>query len=156
VERDMLERIYPFDTKSLVPYEPGFLSGWGAEAYTVELTEGWNTAQQILEGWVRQACAQQVPGDTHRNLRVKTAFSNMTYKHVLFPVWIASYRYKGEIYHFLINGQTGEVQGQAPISWIRVALVIAVVAIILTVLFLLFSQGENMAALNLYRAMFGV
>lgn len=155
VERDMLERIYPFDTKSLVPYEPGFLSGWGAEAYTVELTEGWNTAQQILEGWVRQACAQQVPGDTHRNLRVKTAFSNMTYKHVLFPVWIASYRYKGEIYHFLINGQTGEVQGQAPISWIRVMFVIVVAVIILTLLFLLFSQGESMAALNLYRAVFG-
>jgi predicted RNA-binding Zn-ribbon protein involved in translation (DUF1610 family) len=156
VERDMLERIYPFDTQALVHYEPGFLSGWGAEAYTVELTEGWKTAQQIIEGWVKQACAQQVPGDTHRNLRVNTAFSNMTYKHVLFPVWIASYRYKDKIYHFLINGQTGEVQGQAPISWIRVALVIAVVAIILTVLFLLFSQGENMAALNLYRAMFGV
>lgn len=102
-----------------------------------------------------QACAQQVPGDTHRNLRVKTAFSNMTYKHVLFPVWIASYRYKDEIYHFLINGQTGEVQGQAPISWIRVMFVIVVAVIILTLLFLLFSQGESMAALNLYRAMFG-
>jgi hypothetical protein len=97
-----------------------------------------------------------VPGDTHRNLQVKTAFSNMTYKHVLFPVWIASYRYKDKVYHFLINGQTGEVQGQAPISWIRVALVVIVVIIILAVLFLLFSQGETGAALNLYRAMFGV
>jgi hypothetical protein len=95
-----------------------------------------------------------VPGDTHRNLQVDTAFSNMTYKHVLFPVWIASYRYRGKVYHFLINGQTGEVQGQAPISWIRVALVVIVVIIILSLLFILFSQGEAGAALNLYRAMF--
>jgi predicted RNA-binding Zn-ribbon protein involved in translation (DUF1610 family) len=156
VERDMLERIYPFDTKTLVSYEPGFLSGWGAEAYTVDLRQGWSTGQQIIEGWVTQACAQEVPGDTYRNLRVDTAFSNMTYKHVLFPVWISSYRYKDKVYHFLINGQTGEVQGQAPISWIRVTLVVVVVIIILTVLFLLFSQGENVAALNLYRAIFGV
>jgi hypothetical protein len=80
----------------------------------------------------------------------------MTYKHVLFPVWIASYRFRGKVYHFLINGQTGEVQGQAPISWIRVALVVIVAVIILTVLFLLFSQAEAGAALNLYLGMFGV
>jgi len=30
---------------------------------------------------------------------------------------IASYRYSDKVYHFLVNGQTGEVQGQAPISW---------------------------------------
>lgn len=156
VERAMIERIYPFDTKALVPYDPGFLSGWGAEAYTVGLREGWSTGQEIINGWVENACAQEVPGDTLRNLRVDTAFSNLTYKHVLFPAWIASYRYKDKVYHFLINGQTGEVQGEAPISWIRVAFVVIVVIIILAVLFLLFSQGETAAALNLYQAVFWV
>jgi DNA-directed RNA polymerase subunit RPC12/RpoP len=156
VEYGMIQRIYPFDTQALLPYEPGFLSGWGAEAYTVGLREGWTTGQEIIEDRVRQACAQRVPGDTQRNLRVDTAFSNMTYKHVLFPVWIASYRYRDKIYHFLINGQTGEVQGEAPISWIRVTLVVIVVAIILAVLFFLLSQGEAAAALSLYWALFGV
>jgi hypothetical protein len=156
VEQAMIERIYPFDTKALVSYEPGFLSGWGAEAYTIDLRGGWETGQAIIQERVRLACANEVPGDTHRNLQVDTAFSNMTYKHVLFPVWIASYRYRGKVYHFLINGQTGEVQGQAPISWIRVALVVIVVMIILAVLFVLFSQGEAGAALNLYRAIFGI
>jgi predicted RNA-binding Zn-ribbon protein involved in translation (DUF1610 family) len=156
VERPMVERIYPFDTSKLVSYEPGFLSGWGAEAYTVDLREGWETGQQIIQERVRQACSQEVPGDTQRNLQVDTAFSNLKYKHVLFPVWIASYRYKDKVYRFLVNGQTGEVQGQAPISWIRVALVIMVVVIIFTVLFLLLSQGESSAALNLYRAIVGV
>jgi hypothetical protein len=47
------------------------------------------------------------------------------------------------------------VQGQAPISWIRVALVVIVAVIILTVLVLLFSEGEAGAALKLYRAVFG-
>jgi predicted RNA-binding Zn-ribbon protein involved in translation (DUF1610 family) len=153
VERDMVERIYPFDTKALVPYEPGFLSGWGAEAYTIDLRQAWGTGQKIVDGWVYQACAGEVPGDTHRNLRVNTAYSDMTYKHVLFPVWLASYRYKDKVYHFLVNGQTGEVQGQAPISWIRVALVVIVAVIIITALVLLASAGESAAALNLYRAM---
>jgi len=156
LERDMIERIYPFDTGALVLYKPEYLSGWGAEAYTLNLRQGWDTGQQIIEERVRQACGQEVPGDTYRNLQVDTAFSNLRYKHVLFPVWIASYRYKDKVYHFLVNGQTGEVQGQAPISWIRVTLVVLAVAIILTVLFLLLSQGESSAALNLYRGVFGI
>jgi len=153
IDRAMIERIYPFETKALVPYEPKFLSGWGAEAYTIDLRGGWQTGQQLVENQVRSACAQQVPGDTQRNLQVKTTFSNMTYKHVLFPVWIASYRYGDKIYHFLVNGQTGEVQGEAPISWIKVALVVAVIVII--ALFLWFmSQADAAAALNLARAIF--
>jgi hypothetical protein len=156
IERDMVERIYPFETESLVPYEPGFLSGWGAEAYTVELKEAWTTGQQIIQRDVQMACAHQVPGDTHRNLQVDTAFSNMTFKHVLFPMWIASYRYKDKVYHFLVNGQTGEVQGQAPISWIKVVLVVLVSMIVIAVLFLLFSLGESSAALNLSQVLLGV
>jgi uncharacterized Zn finger protein (UPF0148 family) len=156
VEQGMIERIYPFDTQALVSYDPGFLSGWGAEAYTVDLRAAWEEGQKTIQEQVRQACAQQVPGDTYRNLSVNTAFSNMTYKHVLFPVWIASYRYRDKVYQFLVNGQTGEVQGQAPISWIRVVLVILVVVIVVAVLVWLFSQGQNGTALNLYRAVFGI
>jgi predicted RNA-binding Zn-ribbon protein involved in translation (DUF1610 family) len=156
LEWDMVERIYPFDTKALVPYDPGFLSGWGAEAYTVDLKDAWATGQEIIERRVWQACAREVPGDTQRNLHVDTAFSNMTYKHVLFPVWIASYRYRDKVYHFLVNGQTGEVQGQAPISWIKVALVVILAAIVFGILILLFSVAEAGAALNLYRVVFGV
>ena len=114
------------------------------------------TALKIIQAQVRSACAQQVPGDTHRNLQVKTAFSNMTYKHVLFPVWMASYRYNDKVYHFLVNGQTGEVQGEAPISWIKVALVVAIVVIIAVLIMLLMStaEGEAAAALNLARLLF--
>jgi hypothetical protein len=156
IEHDMVERIYPFDTGALVPYEPDYLSGWGAEAYTIGLREGWALGQAIIQDDVRAACGREVPGDTYRNLRVNTAFSNMKYKHVLFPVWIASYRYKDKVYHFLVNGQTGEVQGEAPISWIRVALVVILALIILGVMLWLFSQGEGGAAMNLYWAVFGV
>jgi DNA-directed RNA polymerase subunit RPC12/RpoP len=156
VQQDMVERIYPFDTAALVPYEPAFLSGWGAEAYTVDLRSGWQMAQEIMNAAVRQACAQQVPGDTQRNLEVSTAFSNMTYKHTLFPVWIASYRYRGKVYQFLVNGQTGEVQGEAPISWIKVALVVLLVIAVLVAVFWLLSAGEQEAALNLARVLVGV
>jgi len=55
----------------------------------------------------------------------------VTYKHILLPVWVASYEYKGKRYHFLVNGQTGEVQGFAPISWAKVAgVVLAILGLV--------------------------
>ena len=86
---------------------------------------------QKVRGAERGKCAGAVPGDTYSNLNVSTSFDSVTYKHILLPVWVASYKYKKKTYHFLVNGQTGEVQGYAPISWAKVAaVVLAIMGII--------------------------
>ena len=157
IDAAMIERIYPFDTAALLSYKPEYLAGWNAEAYTVSLRDGWVRGQEIIKAQVRNACSRQVPGDTQRNLRVDTAFSKMTYKHVLFPVWLSSYRYGDKIYHFLVNGQTGEVQGEAPISWIKVALVVLFVLIVIAVIMLVMSMSgaglDTGSVLNLMRVL---
>ena len=147
VEEKILRKIYPFDTKKLVPYRPQYLAGWKAEEYQIGLQEGWKMAQEIIKERVRAACANKVPGDTYRDLVVNTTFSNVTFKHVLLPVWIASYRYGNKVYHFMVNGQTGKVQGEAPISWWKVALAVLIVllllACILGTMILLSSMGNG-------------
>ena len=50
---------------------------------------------------------------------------------VLLPLWIAAYRYQDKTFRFLVNGQTGEVQGEAPTSWFKVVMVIAIVVAII-------------------------
>jgi len=92
--------------------------------------DGWMIAKNRVEAMERDKCAKDVPGDTHNNLNVNTATMENKYKHILLPVWIAAYQYKGKTYNLLINGQTGEVQGHAPISWLKVAGVVAVCALI--------------------------
>jgi hypothetical protein len=57
---------------------------------------------------------------------------------VLLPVWIMAYRYRDQVYRFLVNGQTGRVTGQAPFSWKKVVAVSAVVALLAFLLFLIF------------------
>ncbi len=121
-------KIYPFHLNQLVPYKPEFLSGWLAEEYAVSVRDGWEITKENVKSRERSRCAADVPGDTYRFLRVNTSFDDITYKHVLLPIWVASYHYKDKTYHFLINGQTGEVQGYKPISWIKVAAVVAAVA----------------------------
>ena len=78
---------------------------------------GWAIGQQKIEsqpdGAVR---GRDIGGDTHRGLNVSNEFSDVTFKHVLLPIWIAAFRYKEKVYRFLVNGQTGEVVGYAPWS----------------------------------------
>jgi hypothetical protein len=59
----------------------------------------------------------------------------VTYKHVLLPMWICSYRYRDKIYRFLVNARTGEVQGQRPWSWVKITLAALVAAVVAFVIY---------------------
>lgn len=137
---DLCRAIEPFHTRELRPWDGRYLAGFGAEEYAIDAVEGWRRGQQRMQERETRACAALVPGDTYRNLRVRTEFSNATFKHVLLPVWIAAYLYKDKSYRFLVNGQTGEVQGKAPWSWIKITLaVLAAIALVL----LLYALSEQ-------------
>jgi len=113
-----------FNTHELVPYRPEYLAGWRAESYAVDLMPAWQMAQQKMASSQQTRCAGDVGGNTHRSLDVRNQFSRVTFKHVLLPVWIAAYRYDNKAYRFLINGQTGEVVGEAPWSIVKIVLFI--------------------------------
>ena len=56
-----------------------------------------------------------------------TQYADVTWKHLLVPLWIASYRWKGKTFRFMVNGQTGKVVGTAPVSAIKVGIAILLV-----------------------------
>lgn len=121
-------KLEPFDTRALRPYEPAYLAGWKAEEYAVDLDEGWRRATSRMESIQDRRCQADIPGDTHRSFHAIHRFHDETFKHVLLPIWIASYRYRGELYRFLVNGQTGEVTGKAPLSFWKIALTVLLLA----------------------------
>jgi DNA-directed RNA polymerase subunit RPC12/RpoP len=127
----LVDNLSTFDTQGLTPYEPQFLAGWRAESYAVDLMPGWELGRQKIDMSQMSRCAGDVGGDTHRGLDVRNQYSNITFKHVLLPIWIAAYRYNGKVYRFLVNGQTGEVVGVAPWStWKILGLIVFILAIV--------------------------
>ena len=40
----------------------------------------------------------------------------------MLPVWIATYRFENKVFRLLVNGQTGEVVGETPTVWWKIAL----------------------------------
>jgi len=140
--RELADQLKTFNTQQLVPYSPGFLAGWRAEEYAVDLNDGFGLAQTKMQAEQESRCAKDVPGDTHRSLSVDNTYSALTFKHVLLPLWIAAYRYNNKVYRFLVNGQTGEVVGKAPWSWVKITLLVITVAVALFLLYYFFGKHK--------------
>ena len=120
----------PWDLGKLEPYAPDYLAGFQAEGYTVSLSDGRDKSHDIMAGVIDQDVRRDIGGDVQRVDSVSTDYSAETFKHILLPVWTAAYKYGGKSYQFLVNGQTGEVQGERPYSWWKIGFAVVAAAIL--------------------------
>jgi predicted RNA-binding Zn-ribbon protein involved in translation (DUF1610 family) len=126
--------ICPFDLAAAVPPEKVDLDNVVYEQFRVQRKYARPLAQQGLEGLERQACTKYVPGRC-RNLKVNLRVEGLTGEPALLPVWIMAYRYRDQLFRFLVNGQTGQCTGTAPTSYKKIAAVIFfIIAAILLIL----------------------
>ena len=119
--KQFTDALEPWDLHALVPYAPGFLAGFRAEAYTVDLREGFADARGKMDLLIRREVRFDSGGDQQRVQGVETQFHDVTFKHVLLPLWIAAYRYRGKIYRFTVNARSGQVFGERPYSYWKIA-----------------------------------
>lgn len=132
------------DTWSLAQlqvYDPAFLTGFQAMRYDVDLERGFETAKQLMSGPIDRAICADIGGDQQRINSKSTQYDNLTFKHILLPIWTGAYRYGGRSWAYLINGQTGEVRGEAPVSWIKVTLAVLLGLLIIGGIFWLTRKG---------------
>jgi len=130
--RDLAEELEPWDLTNLVAYADEYLSGFTAERYQIDVKAGWNRATERMDDVIRGDVRHDIGGDHQRILSLNTRHRDITFKHVLLPMWICSYRYRERVFRFLVNARSGEVQGQRPWSWVKITLsVIAAAALAL-------------------------
>ncbi|WP_050602941.1 TFIIB-type zinc finger domain-containing protein [Ruegeria sp. 6PALISEP08] len=119
------DALEPWDLPALEPYQPEYLAGFRAEAYTVELRDGYVEARTHMARVIERDVRFDIGGDRQRIHAVDTDVRDVTFKHILLPVWMAAYKYRGQTYRFVVNGRTGRVQGERP--WSAIKITIAVV-----------------------------
>ncbi|MCH8921520.1 MAG: zinc ribbon domain-containing protein [Planctomycetes bacterium] len=140
------ERIKPFQLPALQRYKPYFLAGWLSEEFSIERKDALDRCEQEFYRREQQSVAAFLPGDTHRHLHVNTGFSQINSDLILLPVFLLSYKYRDKLYRFLVNGQTGKIAGDKPLSWLRIWLAVGggVLAVALVVvLFFLFGLSAR-------------
>ena len=137
-DNTIVKRCEPFDFSKLVPYSPQVVAGFIAERYSIGLKEGWGLAQESIKKQLRNHMDQYIRRnwrcDRVDSLRFSTLYSNITYKYLLVPVWISSFKYNDKVYQFVVNGQTGKVGGRAPVSVLRVLAAIGIGLLIIGML----------------------
>src|SRR5713101_1664932 len=95
-----------------------------------------------MDAEIRATVCRDIGGDHQKIEALQTRHDKTTFKHILLPIWISSYRHGDRTYRFLVNARTGEVQGERPWSWIKIALA-AVAAVIVIVVVVSVLQAVN-------------
>lgn len=117
-------------------YSPKYLSGYRSELYQVGLPRGYEYGKKIMLGVIRRLIRRDIGGDHQRIHSVDTQYSQVGYKLMLMPLWASAFIYNKKTFQFIINGQTGQVKGDRPYSWVKiVSLILVIVSVIGVVIY---------------------
>ena len=118
----MMKEAEGFDTREVVSYEEAYLADWPAEVYEISVSDASLVARRIALNKARHFInirTSALHGDVQDLQLDARALVVESFKLILLPVWVARYRHQEEIFHVLINGQTGMVRAQTPQNWFR-------------------------------------
>ena len=134
----------PWDLTNITAYNDSYLAGFRTETYQVDLKGGFDKAKSIMDVEIRNSVRKHIGGDLQQITTLSTAYKDITFKHILLPIWISAYRYNGKVYRFMINARTGEVQGERPYSVAKIVLtVLGVIAVAAGAYFLWAKYGNH-------------
>lgn len=120
------DALEPWDLAELVPYSPEYLAGFQAEGYSVTLDQGFVEAREKMDRVIARDVRFDIGGDRQRIHSINTVVNDVTFKHILLPVWMAAYKYRGKTYRFVVNARTGQVQGERPYSAWKIAFAVII------------------------------
>lgn len=134
---DFLEGLSSWKLDALVPYDEKFLSGFKSETYSVSIKNGFTRAKEIMKDKIEDTVNDDIGGDEQKIDSMDIRYRDLTYKHILLPIWICAFRYNDKSYRFVINGQTGEVNGDRPFSGLKITLFVLGIIAAIVLLFAL-------------------
>lgn len=138
IPENLLKSIDNWDLKELKNFNEEFISGFKAECYTTGVVKGFSEAVKKTGERIRSLIKNDIGGDHQKINSVRTTYDKIKFKHILFPIWISSFRFGKKSYKFLINGSTGKIYGERPWSLKKIFYLIISVIIIITAAILIF------------------
>ena len=123
------------------PTTPRYLSGHVVEHYQVVLVDAAKQSREAMHAKLEQLCAEQVPGDTHRNLRISPSTRGRRSSTSSCRSGCCLTRPGPEDFQVVANGYTGLMAGRYPKSFWKV-LAVTLLAIVAALL-ILWASGSG-------------
>ena len=118
MDDDLMESLEPFDTSRAVDFQTAYLAGFYADKYDVSAQDSVPRANERIRNTTANVLRSTVVGyHTVVTQSTNVQLTDNKARYALFPVWLLHTEYKGENYHFAMNGQTGKLVGDLPVSW---------------------------------------
>ncbi len=112
-----MDAIEPFDYSELKPFSTAYMPGFLAERYDVDVEECEKRARLRAANTTEQIVASTVKGYSSATPIGKNVLMRRSaVKYVMLPVWLLSTRWNGKSFLFAMNGQTGKLIGDLPVS----------------------------------------
>ena len=138
----IIEKIFPYQLDEVVNHNSELMVGLESEIYSLGVKEGYKKAEDQMFEKLRARAKRDLGGDTQRGLSLNADFYDQTFKHIILPVWLCTYKYNDKTYQFAVNGQNGKINGQKPISTIKVVLLVLLIIAIITTIVVLVMQNQ--------------
>lgn len=114
--KECVDELEPWDLENLLPFNEKYIFGFKTQGYQINLPNGFENGKEKMNKELSSIVKSDIGGDEQEIKTMETKYSNLSFQHVLLPIWMSSFKYKGKIQQFVINGRTGEVQGERPYS----------------------------------------
>ena len=138
---ELMESIEPFNFNEAVNFQTAYLAGYLADKYDVTMEQSIGRANERIKASCEDTLRDTVNGFatvTTKNSFVQT--QNGLAKYALYPVWILNTDYKGEKLTFGLNGQSGKIVGDIPVSKAKLAGLFAGITAVATPLIFLVGR----------------
>lgn len=134
-----LEKLKPFNYDTINVYEQKFLTGYMARRHEKSVNDSWDEAKVIIDSKLKNLILSQYDYDVVSYVNITTSHERVTYKYVLLPIYNIVYNFKKKPYNVFLNGNTGKLTGKAPVSILKVLLLIFGIAAFLILVGLLLN-----------------
>ena len=130
----MLEGVLPYPSDSLKEFSMPYLLGFKAKKRNIERGDLAEEVRDKMHVYAESLMRSTVHSYTSVDMTsTKVNILKSSWEYALMPIWILTYKAKnGKLYTFAMNGHTGKMYGELPISFTKLALLFAALTAAIT------------------------
>ena len=146
MDDNLMDSIEPYNLNELKDFSMVYLPGFLAERYDVSEEESHQRAKKRIEEGIHTDVTEHIKRRMHHdgieNSKENFQYSGERTTYAMLPVWMLTTRWKDKSYKFAMNGQTGKMIGDLPISAPKMLSILIPVFAAIVLIFILLNRGD--------------
>ena len=118
-----MNAIEPFRFEEMTDFSMDYMTGFFAERFDQGKEELQERAKVRMRDYARSKVRGTISYSSYNSQAEQIDFQNISADYTLFPVYLLTNIYQGKTMQYVVNGQTGKIYGEVPVSKAKLAAV---------------------------------